>query len=182
MMNIQLLILDVDGVLTDGSILYDERGNQLKRFHVRDGMGIRLAMEAGVRVAVLSSRDSPAVSRRLAELAVTRIVQGSGDKGVDVVTLLREEGVTGEHAAYLGDDLLDLPAMRRVDYPMAVADAAEEVRAVARFVTTLHGGRGAVREAVEHILKRQGVWEATIAPYVKEPHEEARRRGEEADK
>lgn len=157
--DIRLLILDVDGVLTDGSIIYDEAGNQIKRFHVHDGMGIRIALEAGVRVAALSSRDSPAVRRRLEELRVDPIVQGSGDKGRDVQRVAELASVDLDEAAYVGDDLLDLPAMRRVAWPVAVADAAGEVRAAARLVTQQPGGRGAVREAIERLLGPKR-WEA----------------------
>ena len=162
---IRLIILDVDGVLTDGSIIYDESGGQIKRFNVHDGLGIRIAREAGVRVAALSSRDSPAVRRRLEELRVDPIVQGSGDKGADVQRVAELAGVPLEEAAYVGDDLLDLPAMRRVAWPVAVADGAREVRSAARLVTRRDGGRGAVREVVERLLgptRWRAAWERVL--------------------
>lgn len=160
--NIQLLVLDCDGVLTDGSIIYDDRGVETKRFHVRDGFGIRAAREAGMKVGVLSARSSRAANLRLKELRVDLYLHNFDNKKVGIETMCQKLGVEFERTAYLGDDILDLPALVRVGYPMAVADAATEVREVVAYVTEHPGGRGAVREAVEHLLKAQGKWDAII--------------------
>lgn len=153
---IRMLVMDVDGVLTDGSIVYDDDGRELKRFHVRDGLWIRAWVDLGYDAAILSARRSPAVQRRAEELGITRIVQGSGDKGRDIRGLASDAGVPLEDVAYIGDDLADLAAMRLVGYPMAVADADERVIAAARHVTAASGGHGAVREAIMHLLTTLG--------------------------
>lgn len=155
---IELLVFDVDGVLTDGSLMYDDRGVESVRFNVRDGFGLRAAMAAGLKVAVLTARQTDAISRRLNEMRVELVLQGADDKGLGLATLAAEAGVALDRTAYLGDDVLDLPALVRSGYPMAVADAAEEVLAAALFVTRACGGRGAAREAVEHVLKAQDKW------------------------
>ncbi len=163
--NVQLIAFDVDGVLTDGVVVYTEDGGEAKHFHIRDGLGIVAAQRAGLRVAVITSRQSALVARRMGELGVGEVVQGCRDKAAEVGALAERVGVPLGAVAYVGDDLVDLGAMRRVGYPIAVADAAAEVRAVAAWVTTLPGGRGAGREAVEHVLKAQGRWDAVVAGY-----------------
>ncbi len=162
---IKLLVLDVDGVLTDGSIMVDDHGTESKRFHVRDGFAIRAAMSLGLQVAVLTGRSTRAVTIRLADLGVELFLQGVADKAVGLDTLCQMAGVDPQQAAYVGDDLIDLPAMRRCGYPMAVADASPEVRDVARYVTTIPGGHGAVRNAIEHLLKAQGQWDKVVDRY-----------------
>ncbi len=165
MNDIRLIIFDCDGVLTDGSIVYDDAGREVKAFHVRDGFGVRACREAGVKTAVLTARSSPAVDRRVAELKVDHYVHGCDGKAAGLAKILNDSGVAAEHAAYLGDDVLDLPAMKRVGFPMAVADASIDVKAAARFVTQAPGGRGAAREAVEHVLREAGKWEAVLARF-----------------
>ena len=155
---IRLLVLDVDGVLTDGRIVYDDSGGESKRFHVRDGTGIRLWLSMGRPVAVITARESEIVSRRMTELGVTQVRQGVADKGAAVGAIMEQADVTGEQSCYIGDDLADLVAMRRVGLPIAVADAAVEVRRAARWITRTPGGHGAVREVVEWILRRQNLW------------------------
>ncbi len=162
---IQLIVLDVDGVLTDGRITLDAHGGESKSFHVRDGLGIRAAMDAGLQVGVLSSRSSVVVSTRMTELGVELVVQGDRNKRLGMNRIMQQAGVRGEQTAFLGDDLLDLPAMKVSGYPMAVADAAEEVQAAARYVTAAPGGRGAVRDAIEHILKLQNRWDEVVDRY-----------------
>lgn len=159
---IRLIVFDVDGVLTDGVLQLDDQGVEAKRFHVRDGLAIRAALASGLKVAVLSARRSPAVSRRMEELGVELLVEGSTDKSSGLNSIIDRAGISLGRTAYLGDDLLDLPAMVRCGYPMAVSDAVEEVLAVAEFVTTVRGGLGAAREAVEHILKAQGKWKRVV--------------------
>jgi len=159
---IRLLILDVDGVLTDGALWFDEDGRPLRRFHIRDGLGLALWRAAGGQSALLTSKRSEAVLARARMMRIELIEQGSEDKLPGLARILAASGVAAEQAAYLGDDLLDLAPMRRVGYPMAVGDAAGEVRNAARYVTRQPGGQGAVREAVEHLLKRQDQWRQAL--------------------
>ncbi|MBI1367671.1 MAG: HAD hydrolase family protein [Planctomycetes bacterium] len=164
--NIKLLLTDVDGVLTDGSINVHSDGSETKRFHVRDGAGIVAAQRVGLEVGILTGRPSVITTHRARELGITLIEQGSAmGKVPGYENLCRLAGVTDEQVAYIGDDLADLPVLVRVGYPMSVADAAEEVRGVAKFVTTRTGGQGALREAIEHILKSTGRWEQVLEQY-----------------
>ena len=149
---IQLLCLDVDGVLTDGGLYIDDHGVETKRFHVRDGAGLRMWMRMGGHVALITGRRGMAVRHRADELGIRHVLQGSTDKLSDFRGLLEHLNIKASEAAMMGDDLPDLPIMRMCGYPMAVSDAAPEVRAVARFVTVRPGGQGAVREAIEHLL------------------------------
>lgn len=149
---IALAAFDIDGVFTDGGFLLDADGRELKRFHTRDGYGIRRLLDAGVAVAVISGRSAPAVEHRMRELGVEHVHQGVGDKVVVVEALQRELGVAHAATAYLGDDLPDLPVMRLVGLPAAVADAAPAVRSAARYVTGAPGGHGAVREFCDLLL------------------------------
>lgn len=162
---VQLLIFDVDGVLTDGVVAYTETGDELKHFHIRDGLGIVAALRVGLQIAVITSRTSQLVARRMGELGVQHLVQGCKDKPAAVAKLCAKLQLDAAAVAYLGDDLVDLGAMRGVGYPMAVADAAAELREMAAYVTTLPGGRGAAREAIEHVLKAQGKWAQVVHHY-----------------
>ena len=149
---IDLLVLDVDGVLTDGGLWSGAGGEQMKAFHVRDGLGIKQLQRAGIGVAVISGRCSAAVTARMQELGVTEVVQDAADKEAELNALLARTGVAAERAACLVDDLPDLPMMRMVGLPAAVADAHPQVLAAARHVTTLPGGQGAVREFCDWLL------------------------------
>jgi 3-deoxy-D-manno-octulosonate 8-phosphate phosphatase (KDO 8-P phosphatase) len=162
---IELLVLDVDGVLTDGSIWYSDRGDELKRFHVRDGQGLKMWQKAGGRVAVLSGRRSDTVARRAAELGLHPVFQGYDDKGAGLDALLAEVGLPPDRVCGVGDDLPDLPFLTRCGLAVAVGDAAAEVRTAADHVTTAPGGQGAVREAVEWLLKVRGQWAALVDRY-----------------
>jgi 3-deoxy-D-manno-octulosonate 8-phosphate phosphatase (KDO 8-P phosphatase) len=164
---IDLLLADVDGVLTDGRILLDSRGVEIKQFHIRDGMGIRLWQKAGYGFGLITARSSQTVRMRAAELGIEIIRQGREDKGVAVRELLGELNVEPERVCYVGDDLLDLPAVGQVGLSVAVADACPELRRAAHFVTAAPGGRGAVREAIETILKAQGRWDELVAAYLR---------------
>jgi 3-deoxy-D-manno-octulosonate 8-phosphate phosphatase (KDO 8-P phosphatase) len=163
--SIVLLALDVDGVLTDGSILLDDDGRETKRFNVRDGFGLRLWARLGFRTAVITGRTGAALQHRAIELGLSDIVQGSKDKGAALDSLVGRTGVPPEQIAFLGDDWPDLPILRRVGYPMAVADADDEVKKLASFVTTRAGGRGAVREAVMHLIGSKGLMERALSFY-----------------
>ena len=162
---IELLLLDVDGVLTDGSVVYLDDGTELKRFHVRDGSGLKLWHTAGKRSAIVSGRKSTAVERRAAELGVSPVLQGRDDKLAAFTEVLTATGLRPEQVCAVGDDLPDLPVLRRCGLAIAVADACAEVKAAAHFVTGVPGGRGAVREAIEWLLKAQGRWAELTARY-----------------
>lgn len=159
---IELLLLDVDGVLTDGGLLYADDGHELKRFHVRDGSALKLWHAAGKRSAIVSGRQSGAVERRAAELGVGPVLQGRADKAGAFDEVLGACGLHPGQVCAVGDDYPDLPVLRRAGLAVAVADAAPEVRAVADFITTARGGHGAVREVVEWLLRAQGRWEELL--------------------
>lgn len=163
--SVRLLCLDVDGVLTDGSVLLSDLGHETKRFNVKDGLGISLWRRLGGEVAVITGRSGLAVRHRLEELGVRHLYGGSSDKLTDLQSAASACGVTLAEIAFVGDDLPDLPAMRACGYPVAVSDAAAEVRAVAAFVTASQGGRGAVRETVEHLLRTQNRWNEALSMF-----------------
>ena len=164
--NIQLLILDVDGVLTDGGIIRDDAGQQIKRFHVRDGAGIVLWRRLGKDVAIITGKESDVVSHRAQELGIQHIFQNVGNK-LEAYSQLKDElGVSDDQIAYVGDDLPDLPVMRRVGVAIAVADAVEEVRAAAKYVTKYPGGYGAVRDGIEFLCKEMGLWQQVLDRYL----------------
>lgn len=159
-LNIELLLLDVDGVLTDGRVTYTAAGDEIKRFHVRDGSGLKIWRDLGLRAAVISGRSSPAVERRMAELDVSPVLQGRSDKAAAFYELLAATGLTADKVCAMGDDLPDLRIMLRSGLSVAVADACSEVRAAAAFTTKELGGRGAVRETIEWLLTLRGQWTA----------------------
>ena len=163
---IELLLLDVDGVLTDGAVVYTDGGDEIKRFHVRDGSGLKLWHLAGKRSAIVSGRMSRAVERRAAELGIAPVLQGRPEKLPAFEEVLAATGLRAEQVCATGDDLPDLPVLRRAGLAIAVADACAEVRAAADYVTTTPGGRGAVREAVEWLLKLQGRWDGIVAEFM----------------
>ena len=159
---IRLVLLDVDGVLTDGTVSIAGDGHERKSFFIRDGAGIVMAQRAGLRIGLLSGRPSEATSRRAAELGVTLVVQG-GDKLEQYGRLLRDAGLDPTQVAFMGDDLLDLPVFARVGIAAAPADAAAEVLGAAHWVSRFEGGRGAVRELLELLLKATGQWDTIVA-------------------
>jgi 3-deoxy-D-manno-octulosonate 8-phosphate phosphatase (KDO 8-P phosphatase) len=159
---IELLVLDVDGVLTDGSIIYGDTGVEVKAFHVRDGSGLKIWQQAGKRVAVVSGRSSRVVAKRAAELDITPVFQGVADKLAAFRQILAAMKFLPQQACCMGDDLPDLPLLRNCGLAVAVADACSETKAVAHFVTGIPGGRGAVRETVELILQCQGRWQMAV--------------------
>jgi 3-deoxy-D-manno-octulosonate 8-phosphate phosphatase (KDO 8-P phosphatase) len=154
--------LDVDGVLTDGRIIYDDHGSQIKEFNVRDGLGIRLLMDAGIPVCIMTGRDSKALAHRCEDLGISLLFQGVKNKSVELELLLQKTGVLPGNIAYAGDDLPDLPAMKKAGIPIAVSDACKEVISAAEFVTSAKGGRGAVREICEAILQSKGLWHRVL--------------------
>jgi len=163
---IELILSDVDGVLTDGGIWYDNQGVELKGFHIRDGLGIHLWRRAGFRFGVLTARTSHIVKVRAGELGIDIVRQGFEDKLPVAQEIAKSCGLTPEQVCYIGDDLTDLPVIRFAGLGAAVADAVAEVRTAAALVTRLPGGRGAVRELIETILQAKGRWEDAIQRYV----------------
>ncbi|MEJ7619855.1 MAG: HAD-IIIA family hydrolase [Aquificaceae bacterium] len=164
-LKIKLLLLDVDGVLTDGRLYYTSRGEEIKVFNVRDGLGIKLAQRAGIRVGVISGRNSEALINRLRELKVDEVHLGYNQKLPILEDVMKRLSLSLEEIAFLGDDYVDLPILRRVGFPMAVLDAPEEIKKHALYITKSRGGHGAVRDAIEFILKLRGQWEEVIRQY-----------------
>ncbi|HWS87988.1 MAG TPA: HAD hydrolase family protein [Pyrinomonadaceae bacterium] len=162
---VRLLLLDCDGVLTDGRITPVEGGEELKSFHTRDGHGLVMLHRAGLRSGIISGRRSRLVELRAADLGVSFVRQGAHDKVEAFESLLGEANVEASHAAYVGDDVVDIPLMRRCGLAVAVADATGDTRAAAHYVTRLPGGFGAVREVCELILKAQGRWDELMRGY-----------------
>jgi YrbI family 3-deoxy-D-manno-octulosonate 8-phosphate phosphatase len=163
---VELILSDVDGVLTDGGIWYDNQGVELKAFHIRDGLGIKLWQRAGFRFGVLTARTSHIVKLRAGELGIDLVRQGFEDKLPAAQEIIRDCRLTPEQVCYIGDDLTDLPVIKFVGVGAAVADATAEVRTGATLVTQLPGGRGAVRELIETILKAKGRWDDAIQRYL----------------
>jgi YrbI family 3-deoxy-D-manno-octulosonate 8-phosphate phosphatase len=162
---IELILADVDGVLTDGRIVVNNQGIETKRFHIRDGMGIRLWHKAGYRFGVVSLRSSQIVKMRAAELEIGIVRQGTCDKLATSLEIIGQLGLAPQQVCYIGDDLPDLPVVRAVGMGVAVADACGELVEAAAYVTKAPGGCGAVREVIELILKAQGRWDDVIQAY-----------------
>ena len=165
---VRFLVMDVDGVLTDGRMILSDRGDEMKSFHTHDGIGLALARRAGIRTAMVTGESSPIAKTRGAKLGVDSVVLGARRKGEVVEALCAEHNVPVEAVAFIGDDLLDIPAMQRVGLAVTVADAPAAVKAVAHHVTRARGGHGAVRELVELVLTSQRVWRSTVDAYVRE--------------
>lgn len=163
---IRLVILDVDGVLTDGGLQFDNRGEEYKTFNSHDGHGIRMLLESGIEVAVITGRESGIVAHRMNDLGVTHLYQGNRDKVPAFEQLLQATGLTPAQAAYVGDDLPDLPVMRRVGLAIAVANAHDFVKLHSNWVTSAAGGRGAVREVTDFILAAQDLLDARQESYL----------------
>lgn len=162
---IKLLILDVDGVMTDGRIIYDANGVESKFFNVKDGHGIKMLQRSGVQVGIISGRESMVVTNRAAELGITLVYQRSLNKIGPYEEILKSTGFQDHEVAYMGDDILDVPVMRRVGFAAAPADAVVDVLPHVHFVTRNRGGWGAVREVCDFLLKVQGTWDAVTERY-----------------
>lgn len=163
---IELLVLDVDGVLTDGRIVLTPSGEEIKAFHVRDGSGMKYWKRCGKKLAIISGRASHAVTIRAGELDVDAVRLGAKDKLPAFEDILKEMGLAASQAAVIGDDLPDLPMILRAGLAVATADAVEEVRSAAGYVTSLPGGCGCVRETIEMILKNTGRWQGVLERYL----------------
>lgn len=165
--HIKLLILDVDGVMTDGRIIYDANGIETKFFNVKDGHGIKMLQRAGINVAIISGRRSPVVTLRAKELGIDHVYQGALDKLGPFEELLAATGFQPSQVAFMGDDVIDLPVLRRVGFSAAPSDAVDEVLELVNFKARNRGGWGAVREFCDLILKGIGQWEEITARYAR---------------
>ncbi|MDG2382657.1 MAG: HAD hydrolase family protein [Pirellulaceae bacterium] len=163
---IEMILSDVDGVLTDGGVVFDNDGIETKKFHIRDGLGIKLWQRAGYKFGLVTARNSHIVKVRSAELGIEIIRQGFEEKLLTIREILSQQGLEAEQVCFVGDDLTDLPAINSLGLGVAVADAAEEVRSSAHYVTQLSGGHGAVRETIELILKAKHRWGDLIQKYL----------------
>ncbi len=162
---IKLLILDVDGVLTDGGIILDNEGNEFKTFHVRDGHGIKMLVKVGIIVALITGRDSKVVERRARELGITEVYQRCFDKRIAFQQLIDRYLVKPKEVAYVGDDIVDIPILKKSGLSIVVEDADEEAKAAAMMITKNRGGRGAAREVCDFLLKAKGLWKGIIDEY-----------------
>ncbi len=162
---IKMLVLDVDGVMTDGRLFYGPGGQEFTVFHILDGHGIKMAIRSGLSLAIITGRESEAVAQRARELGILEIHQKAVDKLSVFQGLLARSGLEASQVACMGDDLLDLPLLRRAGLAISVPDAVDEVRAAAHYVTRRSGGQGAVREAIELLLKAQAHWPAVLERY-----------------
>jgi len=162
---IRLLLLDVDGVLTDGRIVFDSNGVESKFFNVKDGHGIKMLQRAGITVGIISGRESQVAANRAAELGIELVYQKSLDKMIPYRDVLEKTGFSDHQVAFMGDDIIDVPLLRRVGFAAAPADAVSDVLPHVHFVTKNRGGWGAVREVCDLILKEQSAWEMVTAKY-----------------
>lgn len=162
---VRLVVLDVDGVLTDGRLFFGPQGETLKAFNVRDGHGVKLLRDAGIEVAILSSRKSEIVAVRAREIGIARVLQGEADKGAAFTRLLAQSHLEASACAYMGDDWPDLPVLARVGLAAAPADGCNEVKATAHWVASRAGGAGAVRELAEFILRAQDRFDEALARF-----------------
>jgi 3-deoxy-D-manno-octulosonate 8-phosphate phosphatase (KDO 8-P phosphatase) len=162
---IRLLLLDVDGVLTDGRITYDTQGREHKSFDVKDGHGLKLLQRAGLAVGIITGRRSSIVELRSRELGIDIVVQGAKSKLEPYERILQQHGLRDEEVAYVGDDLVDLPILQRVGFAVTVADGVEDLKSLVHYVTVRSGGRGAVREVCDLLLKESGRWEQVMSRY-----------------
>lgn len=155
---IKLIVLDVDGTLTDGGIYYDSQGNEMKRFDVKDGLGIKVGIAAGLEFAVITGRESPMVERRIKELGIQHLIQGIQKKKPALEVLIKQLNFEKEEVAYMGDDLNDRRVMKEVGICASPADASEEIQGISHFVAPHDGGHGAVRDFVQAILEQRDIW------------------------
>lgn len=162
---VKLVILDIDGVMTDGRIIYSIYGDELKFFDVTDGFGITLLRKAGIRTAIITAKKSRIVKMRARDMRINYVYQGFNEKLKALKKVLRKTRIKAEEVCFIGDDLIDLPVLKRVGFGVAVPNAMDEVRQHAHFTTSRSGGRGAVREICDLILKAQGKWDSATSKY-----------------
>jgi len=164
---IKLLILDVDGVLTDGKIIYNDSGEEIKAFDVRDGHGLKLLMRTGIEVVLITGRESKVVLHRARDLGIEQVYQKITDKIEAYERILKEKRLEDKNVGFIGDDLVDIPVLKRVGFSATVSDAIQEVKEITDYVTSKKGGEGAVREVCELLLKVQDKWDGIIERYQK---------------
>ena len=164
--NIELLLLDVDGVLTDAGIIYSDSGEQIKKFNAKDGLGIKLLMEAGVKVGIITGLSSKALEHRCQKLGISMLFAGIKNKSKVLGSIISQTGINPENIVFVGDDLIDLPVMKQVGVSFCVADACDDVKRHCDIITNLKGGHGAVREVCESILKAKGLWSNILNKYL----------------
>lgn len=162
---VRLALFDVDGVMTDGTLFVSGQGESFKPFNILDGLGLKLLKSSGVATGILTGRSSAAVSARAGELEIDHLIQGANDKLRAYIDLQQQLGLDDEQICYMGDDLPDLPVLRRCGLALSPPGAVDEVRSEVHFVTRTRGGKGAVREACELIMRAQGSWDAHVEPY-----------------
>jgi 3-deoxy-D-manno-octulosonate 8-phosphate phosphatase (KDO 8-P phosphatase) len=162
---VRLALFDVDGVMTDGTLFVSGQGESFKPFNILDGLGLKLLKSSGVATGILTGRSSAAVSTRAGELDIDHLIQGANDKLRAYIDLQQQLGLDDEQICYMGDDLPDLPVLRRCGLALSPPGAVDEVRSEVHFVTRTQGGKGAVREACELIMRAQGSWDAHVEPY-----------------
>jgi 3-deoxy-D-manno-octulosonate 8-phosphate phosphatase (KDO 8-P phosphatase) len=163
---VRLMIFDVDGILTDGSLQYSGDGEAVKRFNVLDGHGIKLLQQNGILTAFMSARNSPAVSRRAADLNIAYVIQGAHDKRAALKKLCDDAGVAASECGFAGDDWVDLPVLTRVEFAATVPNAHAEIRVRAHYITEAYGGQGAARELCDLLLRAQGKYDIALAPFL----------------
>ncbi len=162
---IKMLLLDVDGVLTDGKITYSDSGEQIKSFDSKDGLGLRLLMDAGIKVGIITGRSSKALKHRCANLGIDLLFDGISDKSLALNDIIQQTGIEVSNMAFVGDDLIDLPVMKKVGVSVAVCDASMDVKDHSDIVLSQNGGDGAVRELCETILKAKDLWDNILKKY-----------------
>jgi 3-deoxy-D-manno-octulosonate 8-phosphate phosphatase (KDO 8-P phosphatase) len=163
---VKLLVVDVDGTLTDGKIYIDQKGNETKSFYVQDGSALKMLMSTGVKVAFLSGRDSLSVEKRARELGIHNLYQGIEDKFSVLAELMKQYNITLSEVAFIGDDLPDLPVLRQVGFSVSPQNASRVIKEFSHYVTEARGGEGAVAEACEKILRRHGDWDKLVSEYL----------------
>lgn len=168
MENIKILVLDVDGTLTDGKLYMDDKDNALKAFNVRDGLAIVNWLKLGGEVAIITGKSSNIVERRAKELGIKYVVQGSKNKTQDLKKILERLNLSFENVAYMGDDLNDIGLMKKIALPACPHDAVLEVLEICKFISNKNGGEGAVRDLLEHIMKANGMWKKVLDRYLTE--------------
>ena len=168
---VRLMIFDVDGILTDGSLHFGPEGEMMKTFNVLDGQGIKLLQQAGIATAIISARQSAIVSKRAADLGISHVMQGIHDKKSAFLTLTQDLGIAHEHCGFIGDDVIDLPILLRVGFAASVPNGHQEVQTRVDYITKASGGRGAAREVCDFVLKAQNKYEAALAPFLDVKHD-----------
>jgi 3-deoxy-D-manno-octulosonate 8-phosphate phosphatase (KDO 8-P phosphatase) len=163
---VKLILMDNDGVLTEGKIIFFSGGGEAKAFDVKDGVGIKLAQRVGIKIGIITGRSSEAVERRAQELEVDELYQGAREKLASYEKIIKKHSLQDEEVCFIGDDIIDIPVMKRVGFPVAVADAHEDILPFAIYQTDLKGGQGAVREAIDLIIKAQGKWDQLMKRYL----------------